>query len=649
MEIKKNVLQTFALCILLSVTSQNTWSQIQFGLSIGGAAEDRAHAIIQTDDGGYAIAGYTYNFGAVDHDMYIIKLNANGMLQWSRTIGGLWREQAYDIIQTSDGGYAIAGYTHTFGQGSDEDMYLVKLDSTGTFQWHRAIGTFDFGERNRDFAYSVIQASDGGYVLAGYAWRPSSGSGYLNNHIIKLDENGLYQWSRVFGGITPHIDIARCIIQTSDGGYAIAGYSRTTNTDNFYIAKLDENGNLQWNTAVGGPLDDRAYSIIQTSDGGYAVAGQSLSFSFGGAYEKMYIVKLDSAGSLQWTRVIGGMRRDIAYDIIQTDDGGYIAAGYTVSFGYNQIWPHMYFVKLNESSLLEWSKTVGGTSSDFANSIARTADGGFVAAGSSFSYGTTPSIPDIYIVKFDSDGNTCHNTASPQSQTATGGNSSSPNPIMVFPSILVHEPSPILSSGGIETNICLFIPVELTSFTSSVSGNNVILSWVTASEINNSGFEVQRKVNRLQSTVSNSEFETIGFVEGNGTTTVTIYYSFEDKNLAAGKYFYRLKQIDFDGTFEYSNVIEVEVNIPAEFSLLQNYPNPFNPSTTIEYQIPSDGFVSLTIYNTIGQEVSTLLNENQSAGKYSITFEADKLPSGLYFYKLNSGEFSSTKKMLLLK
>ena len=192
------------------------------------------------------------------------------------------------------------------------------------------------------------------------------------------------------------------------------------------------------------------------------------------------------------------------------------------------------------------------------------------------------------------------------------------------------------------------IPVELTSFTAEVSAKTVTLKWITASELNNSGFEIEKQVSGKQYTVSNI-WERIGFVEGKGTTAETNYYSFIDEEVSAGIYKYRLKQIDFDGSFEYSDVVEVEVNIPAAFSLSQNYPNPFNPSTRIEYSIPSDGFVSLTIYNTIGQEVSTLVNENQTAGNYSVSFSADKLPSGLYFYSLRNGNYTATKKMLLLK
>lgn len=185
------------------------------------------------------------------------------------------------------------------------------------------------------------------------------------------------------------------------------------------------------------------------------------------------------------------------------------------------------------------------------------------------------------------------------------------------------------------------IPVELTSFTAAVTGNNVQLNWSTASEINNQGFDIQRKA-------YNSEFESVGFVGGAGTTTETRNYSFTDE-VSNGTYTYRLKQMDFDGTFEYSNEIEVDVNIPAVYALEQNYPNPFNPSTTIDFSIANDGFVKLAVYNTLGQEVMTLINEVKESGAHSVTFDASLLTSGAYFYKLETAQFSQTKKMLLTK
>ncbi|HEY7751282.1 MAG TPA: T9SS type A sorting domain-containing protein, partial [Ignavibacteriaceae bacterium] len=185
------------------------------------------------------------------------------------------------------------------------------------------------------------------------------------------------------------------------------------------------------------------------------------------------------------------------------------------------------------------------------------------------------------------------------------------------------------------------IPVELVSFSADVINDEVHLNWVTASETNNYGFEVER--------FSKSVWFNVAFIEGDGTTTETNHYKFIDKDLCAGKYLYRLKQIDYDGSFEYSNVVEVEIKSPQEFSLFQNFPNPFNPATIIEFQIANSGFVSLKVYDVLGNEIATLVNEEKPAGSYQVNFDATGIPSGVYFYKLNAGEFSQTKKMILMK
>jgi len=190
-----------------------------------------------------------------------------------------------------------------------------------------------------------------------------------------------------------------------------------------------------------------------------------------------------------------------------------------------------------------------------------------------------------------------------------------------------------------------FVPVELTSFAANVSGTNVNLNWSTSTETNNSGFQVERS--------NGSAFEVVGFVAGNGTTTEIQNYSFTDENLASGKYSYRLKQIDFNGTFEYSNTIEAEI-VVKEFSLGQNYPNPFNPSTIINFSLASDSKVSLKIFDVLGQEVATLVNGQLSAGSQKISFDASQLNSGVYFYRIDADgvdgqKFSSTKKMILTK
>ena len=190
------------------------------------------------------------------------------------------------------------------------------------------------------------------------------------------------------------------------------------------------------------------------------------------------------------------------------------------------------------------------------------------------------------------------------------------------------------------------VPVELITLTSEIKLNNVKLIWKTATETNNQGFQVER----LETTNKRSkEWINIGFVNGNGTTTEPQSYSFVDKNLSVRKYQYRLKQIDFDGTFEYSNTIEVEISTPIKFSLNQNFPNPFNPSTTIKYSLKDDGKVTLKIYNSLGEEVRILVNEIKAAGIYEIEFNATNLPSGVYIYQLSTPGFAQARKMILAK
>lgn len=196
-------------------------------------------------------------------------------------------------------------------------------------------------------------------------------------------------------------------------------------------------------------------------------------------------------------------------------------------------------------------------------------------------------------------------------------------------------------NGDYEADIDLTVPVELISFSANVNKGKVILNWETATETNNRGFEIERSVD-------NNNFVTSGFIEGNGTSAENHIYSFSD-NALNGNIYYRLKQIDFNGKFEYSKTIEINSTLATNFVLSQNYPNPFNPSTIIEYQIPYSSFVTIKVYDILGKEVATLVNKNQKAGNYSVVFNGKNLSSGFYIYKLQSGNSSEIKKMDLIK
>jgi hypothetical protein len=189
------------------------------------------------------------------------------------------------------------------------------------------------------------------------------------------------------------------------------------------------------------------------------------------------------------------------------------------------------------------------------------------------------------------------------------------------------------------------VPVELLAFNASVNGSQVQLLWSTASELNNLGFEIQRSVD------NEDNFSTVAFVDGNGNSTEINYYSYTDNPQLSGvnQIYYRLKQVDLDGSFSYSDIVNVTYDVPAEFVLSQNFPNPFNPSTRINYFVPKESFVNIKVYDFLGREVADLVNETKSTGSYELMFDASSLPSGTYFYSMIAGDYSATKKMMLLK
>ncbi|MBS1494639.1 MAG: T9SS type A sorting domain-containing protein [Bacteroidetes bacterium] len=209
--------------------------------------------------------------------------------------------------------------------------------------------------------------------------------------------------------------------------------------------------------------------------------------------------------------------------------------------------------------------------------------------------------------------------------------------------VLYYRNGTSFSDFGVAGNVENLLPVELSSFTSSINGSNVNLSWATNSEQNNSGFDIERKSDALV-------WKKIGNIVGHGNTNTPSNYSFTDVNNTSGKYNYRLKQIDFNGNFHYYDLAsEVIIGAPKKFVLSQNFPNPFNPTTKINYELPVTNFVSLKIFDMNGREVDQLVNEVQQAGYYNVNFNAAGLPSGTYFYKLTTDKFSDVKKMVLIK
>jgi len=254
----------------------------------GGTDDDWVFSVQQTSDGGYIVAGYTESFGAGLGNIFLIKTDANGNLQWAKTYGGTDYDWARSVQQTSDGGYIVAGGTWSFGAGS-WDIFLIKTDANGNIQWAKIYGGTDWYD-----AYSVRQTSDGGYIVAGET--RSFGAGNYDIFLIKTDANGNLQWAKTYGGTD--LDWAYSVQQTSDGGYIVAGTTGSFGAGwgDIFLIKTDANGNIIWAKTYGGTDGDGAISVQQTSDGGYIVAGGT--WSFGAGYSDVFLVKTDANGNI---------------------------------------------------------------------------------------------------------------------------------------------------------------------------------------------------------------------------------------------------------------------------------------------------------------------------------------------------------------
>jgi len=378
------------LLVLSQVMAFAQAPEVEWQKTFGGSGHDIGSSVKQTLDGGYIIAGWTESFGEGMSDIYLLKTDASGELIWQRTFGGSGEDNAQAVQNTSDGGYIIVGHTFSFGSG-DPDVYLLRTDTFGQLIWQRT-----FGGSGWDWGYSVQQTSDGGYIIVG--WTDSFGAGEGDVYLIKTDPSGNLVWQRTFGG--SKFDSGSSVQQTSDGGYIIVGWTQSfgAGSSDIYLLKTDASGQLIWQTTFGGSSGEVGFSIQQTSDGGYIILGYTLSFGQGG-YD-VYLVKTNSTGSLIWQKSFGGSGDEGGASVCRTADGGYIVAGWTDSFGAGE--GDVYLIKTDPSGNLVWQRTFGGSKVDTGNFVQQTTDGGYIIAGWTSSFGAGET--DVYLTKLGPEG-----------------------------------------------------------------------------------------------------------------------------------------------------------------------------------------------------------------------------------------------------
>ncbi len=460
----------------------------------GGYDYDLGYSVIQTTEGGFAVAGYTASYGAGLFNLWLIKTNSLGDTIWTRTVGGNMGDGGRSIVELPDEGYLIAGTTASSGAGSS-DFWLVKMDVNGDTVW-----TKTYGGNTVDGSLSLLPVSnDTGYVIVGYT--KSFGMGGYDLWLIRTDVNGDTLWTRTYGGSSD--DKGRGVLATNDGGYLIIGTTESFGAGgvDIWIVRTDTNGDTLWTQTYGGMEDESGDAVQLCADGGFILAGSTESF--GSGLSDFWLVRTDVNGDTLWTRTYGGSNDDVCRSAQSTVDGGYILAGSTQSFGAGGF--DLWLVKTDDNGDTLWTRTIGGYADDYGHCVRQTADEGFIVTG--HTHTQTAGYSDIWLVRLGPD-------------------------------------VPVTTKGQPHT--------------------------------------------------------------------------------------------------------------PSGFTLSQNYPNPFNPSTTIQFELPKAAHVDITIYSILGEVTFRLVDGYLERGYHKVvwggkTSDGLHIPSGIYIARLVTPEYTKSIKMVLLK
>jgi hypothetical protein len=607
---------------------------ISFERTYGGIDVEYGFSVQQTvPDGGYILTGWTASFSnpQSDPEAYLVKTDSLGDTLWMKTYGvpGVFTcSRSFSVQQTvPDGGYILVGsIVNDSCIAGDDDVYMIKTDSFGNTLWTRF-----YGGTADDLGWSVQQTRDEGYIIAG--WTESFGAGSRDVWLLKTNSLGDTLWTRAYGGFDG--DAGRSVKQTSDGGYILTGWRGNLPNRDVYLIKTDSLGDTLWTKSYGGPNGDEGFSVQQTSDGGYIISG---CMECGSPPSDVYLIKTDSLGNTQWTKTYGGAYNDRGLSVQQTSDEGFIISGWksTSTFGNHR---DLYLIKTDPLGDSLWTRTYDynglGDNEDVGRSVQETADGGYVIAG--FTGGNSSST-DFYFVKPDIWG--------PEILSACASDGAIPAPG-------IDDDDYVLITFGEPTNKPDIPPMlgVIDSVLALSGGHN----WSDGL-----GF--------IESAVWNATGDqlTINLSTGGGLPTVAV----GDTIFPDGVTITDLNKwpnpctspVVITCSFGPVGVEEESSEFGirnAEFGLMQNHPNPFHKLTAISYTLP--GFrgqgsgvgetipVHLAVYGLTGRLVETLVEKHQEPGFYQVEWDGKNQSSGIYFYRLQSGDFTSTKKLILLR
>jgi hypothetical protein len=430
------------LVILLATPAQS-----QFVKTLGGSDYDAGGYMIQASDGGLVVTGHTLSFGAgTYYNGTLSKFDIFGNHLWTKMCDFGVQDLGGCLVQASDGGFFMSGYVFYGGYPDYHDPSIAKFDSLGNHLWSKTVQGSTYWEGYG----SLIQASDGGLVVTGYTNTFGVG-GYGKYDLIlaKFDSSGSFLWARTLGG--PGHEWGSQVIEAYDGGLVVAGAINSYGAGGWdlLLSKFDASGNYLWSRTLGGANYDWGRSVVQTSDSGFVVAGYT--FSFAGGDSCLLLAKFDVSGNLLWTRTLGRMSARISESvmvmggttaIIKSSDEGFVVTGTTSNFGAGDY--DVLLAKFNSSGDFLWARTLGGTGYDECPSLIRASDGGFVAAGFTDSYGA--GSVDILLAKFDPSGNTCLGEFVTPPVQSVSPTVTSPTPTITSPTLIITSRTPTVTS-----------------------------------------------------------------------------------------------------------------------------------------------------------------------------------------------------------
>ncbi|MEO6166762.1 MAG: T9SS type A sorting domain-containing protein [Chitinophagales bacterium] len=694
-----------ALCVLNSL---NVFSQapiVEWEETIGGDKDDELRVVRETSDGGYIMGGSSISKVSGDktqkswsssYDFWILKTNSSAAIEWQRTIGGNDLEKFRSIEQTPDGGYIVAGRSSSNASGDKTedakgyDIWVIKLDGSGVIEWQNNIG----GKESDDVA-AVHPTADGGYIIGGFsnsivgADKTEAPIGGFDYWVIKLNSAGSIEWQNTIGGTLN--DYLAAIEQTSDGGYILGGFSSSgisgdkteasLGGDDYWIVKLDNAGNIEWQNTIGGSNSDFLYAAQQTADGGYIIGGESLSGLTGdkteaGLGQDYWVLKLSSAGAIEWQNTIGSSSSDYFRDIRQTADGSYILGGYSGGDASgdktedNIDGADYWVVKINGSGTVVWDQTVGGDGNDYLYSIQQTADGGYILGGGSYSgaFGdkteASQGEQDYWIVKLLADGcpdlvlyaDTDGDGYGDVNNILVTGDCSVPDGYVTDftdcndNNAGIYPGAPETGNGiddncnGIVDDVVCVVPGNPE--VKDITATSAKLKWEPVAAA--TAYKLRYKE------ASTGPWTLLG--PHGHTKTI-------DGLSASTTYVWQIKSVcgtnpkvtsDWSAKQFFTTTPLKMINESEEETFFEIYPNPSSGNAFIHFStgVPSNNLtqssnVAIKIFDVNGKEISNVVNETLEAGDHLFPINTTEFSKGIYFVQMVSANGIQNQKLII--